>query len=59
MVKFRRLGVAASRGALATIGVILLQQALQQAEAGNILGAGVLGVIGGILLIASFYGVEV
>jgi len=59
VVRFRKLVVAVPRGAFATIGVILLQQALQQAEAGNILGAGVLGIVGGILLIASFYGVEV
>jgi len=58
-IKLRKLSKAAIKGALATIGIILLNQAVQQAEANNFLGAGILGIIGGGLLIASYYGVEV
>lgn len=51
-MKFRKLGKAIGGGALISIGVILLNMASQQAQQGNALVGGVLGIVGGVFIIA-------
>jgi len=51
-MKYKKLTKSVSGGSLIAVGTILLNLAVQQSQAGSTLLAGILGVIGGVLIIA-------
>jgi len=50
-MKYRKLAKSVSGGSLIAIGTIILNLAVQQLQAGETLLAGILGIIGGVIII--------
>lgn len=54
-MELRRVKKAVGGGALVGIGVLLLNNAAEQASQGNYFVGGILGIIGGALIIAGMF----